>query len=111
MIDDYGAARFYFDVVVAVGVVLNTGYTWAANRTKGNKVAIEQVRQQVVHLESRFSTLESQVQHLPGRADVEELHDRITEVANLVSETRGELRGINRTLENIHQSLLAERTK
>lgn len=108
---DYAAARFWLDVAVLIAVAANTAYTWAANRSKVNKAAIAEISNRVGKVEQRMSDLEADVNHLPDRGDIDTLHDRITGVSNQVSEVSGELRGIDRTLQNIHQSLLAERNK
>jgi len=109
MIENYSEARFWLDVAVLTGVIANTAYTWLANRSKVNKAAIEQVGHRVGGLERRIGELEADVRHLPGRGDVDDLHERITGVSNQMGEMRGELHGINRTLSLIHQSLLDER--
>ncbi len=81
-------------------------YTWVANRDKVSRQAIERVDEDLRTVGVRVGVLEETVRHMPGKAELNTLHKRITEAREDQQATRGEIHQIGRTVQMIHEYLL-----
>lgn len=106
MIEDYSAAKFWWDVLLGLLLLANLLYTWFTTRTKANASAINRVDSRVSEVVSRMDRLESDVRHLPGHEDLGHLHDKVNSVSQSMEGVRGELSAINRTLTLINDHLI-----
>lgn len=84
-------------------------YTWISNRDKVGRDAIGQVGKTLGHIDTRVSTLEEALKHVPHKGELAVLHKRITEVSESQKVMQGELHHMNRTLSLIHEYLLNHR--
>ncbi len=95
-------------------------YTWVGNRDKVSRQAIEGVDEDLRKMGMRIDkdlrsvgvrvgVLEETVRHMPGKSELDTLHKRITEAREVQQAMQGELHGMNRTLNLIHEYLLHNR--
>lgn len=103
---DYGAWRFWFDVIVTIAVLINVGYTWISNRTKANRSAIERVDGHVTETVRRVDRLEQRADSAPSHDDLAVLHDRITDLSGAVRELTGVLQAMRRSVDRVETYLL-----
>ncbi len=130
---DYTAWRFWFDVLQLVGTLAIGAYVWWANREKVNarrfnalenqvaeKVSREEMskaltghestchshRQQTGTLEIALGKVQTEVGHLPSRAEIKGLNDNITGLAKEMGELKGRLEGINRAVDLVNEFLI-----
>lgn len=106
---NYTAWRFWMDFALiawAAGVAV---YVWWVNRTRATQASIDAVGIQVSTLADRVRQLEADVEHLPGKADLERIHARIDDVAGSVREVAGELRPLARQLSMIIEHMVRDK--
>lgn len=107
---DYKALSFYLQLANTLGLVLVAIYSWNASRHKANASAIESLRDSVLTdmtlVQSRFATLESEIKHLPTHSDIGAVHEKINDVAKVLSTMNGEIIQMNSGMKLIHQYLL-----
>lgn len=103
---DYGAWRFWLDLLQLAGVIAIGVYTWVVNRTKANRDSIEHVDATVGKLNDRVTVIENEIKHLPGEPEVGRIHNRIDQVGQGVRHIEGEMKQMNATLHLIQQYLL-----
>jgi len=107
---DYLEAQFWWRVGETSLLVMVTIYTYLSNRTKVNRGAINDLEKGFSKMEQRVSLLENEVKHLPTHADFSKMNEKLSVIAKTHHELSGEMKGVKRTLDLIHQSLL-ERSK
>ena len=133
---NYSAWQFYLNIVVALGVVLNTGYTWLSNRKKGNdkrftaleasldsKIGKEQANEylgrctahreqtdslenQVRATESALQLLEQEIKYLPSSTEIQQLNSNMVSVAEKMGKLEGRLDSVDRTLGLMNEFLI-----
>lgn len=103
---DYDAARFWWEVAMTLGLLANFVYQVIVARSKANKEAIAAVAETVDDIDTRVTTLESEVRHLPDHEDLSEIHEKVNAIANGMGVIQGELAALNRTLGLINDHLL-----
>lgn len=130
---NYVAWRFWIDMLVLVGVIANTAYTWWSTREKVNskrflrlendvkervtsaaidaiekerEVSCERHRGRTSSIEGEIKKLATEVQHLPGQADIARVHARMDSVSKEMDQAVGELRATRRQLDLVLEQLL-----
>ncbi len=103
---DYAALRFWLDVVVLVGVVLNTLYTWHANRNRATRAAIDRVDRRVDDLGNRMSAMETDLRHQPSHNDLKRIYEKLDALAQAQATAGGELKAVTHQLSLINRHLL-----
>ena len=133
---NYSAWQFYLNIVVALGVVLNTGYTWLSNRKKGNdkrftaleasldsKIGKEEANEylgrctahreqtdslenQVRATESALQLLEQEIKYLPSSTEIQQLNSNMVSVAEKMGKLEGRLDSVDRTLGLMNEFLI-----
>jgi len=103
---DYGAARFYWDVVITLLVGGNFLYTWVANRSDRNNQDIQGIKRHVDGLDKEVIQLKADIAHLPNHQDMGEIHEKINDVAGDLSHMRGKIEGIDHSLKMLNEYLL-----
>jgi len=116
-VDDYQKYRVVMDVVQLLSLGAISITTWIMNRTKATKNAIEQVREEndkaireqqksVNELAGKIDLLEREISHLPNHDHLSELHEKVNAVNSTLHKVEGEMKGINRNLSLILESLM-----
>lgn len=103
---DYDAARFWWEVGMTLGLLVNVAYQYVLAKGKANKEAIDAIAETVDDIDTRVTTLESEVRHLPDHEDLSEIHEKVNAIANGMGVIQGELAALNRTLGLINDHLL-----
>ena len=103
---DYAQAKFWMDALVLVGVVLNTLYTWLANRNRATRSAINRVGGKIDGLDRRMTTVEGDMRHQPSHNDLKGIYNRLDEMSKAQSRAAGELQAVAHQLNLINQHLL-----
>lgn len=104
-----GAMRFFFDVLLALGMGGVAIYTYLVNRTKANRVAIDRQDMRIQDLSHRVTSVERDVRHLPGHPEIAALHEKVNLISNHLSTMSGEFSGARNTLDVIHRIMLEEK--
>lgn len=110
---DYGALRFWFDVVQVVGTIAIGVYVWLANRQRVTTQSIRQLEHDVdERLDdhgTRLSRLEEEVRHLPTHNDIGGVFKRIDQIHGDLKELTGAMSGLRRAVDLINDHLLNRR--
>jgi hypothetical protein len=107
--------KFWFDVAQFVLTGLVGAYVYVSNR---HRVSAERLRKLESGMDSRLdehatrlAKVEETVRCGPSHEDIGRVHQRLDTVGNQLSEARGELKGIGKTVALIHQHLLNQSGK
>lgn len=114
---DYSQARFWFDILQTIGVLVLAVYTWLTNRHKANrdaitqvdknhKAAIEDIHGHLHEINRKVDLQERDIRHLPNHEDISRLHEKVNKVGESIKEVQGELKNINRTMALVNDHLL-----
>jgi outer membrane murein-binding lipoprotein Lpp len=103
---DWGAMKFFLDLLLAVGVVAVGVYTWWVTRGQATKAAIDAVGERVDHVEHRVARVEQDVKHLPTHDDVMDLSAKISNLHGDLRELRGSMKGVERSVQLINEHLI-----
>lgn len=114
---DYGAARFWMDVLQVASVCLLAVYTHMSNRSKVNREAINALRGDVEHdvekLEDRVArserhldVLESRLNGAPTHQDLGKVYERLNTVAESMENISGQFTAVSRQLALMNEYLL-----
>ena len=98
---DYEQAAFWWNVLLTIAMSVIGLYAWITARQKANRETIDEVDIRVVRLEE-------QIKHMPRKSDMDTLHGRITEVAEVQKRMEGEMHQINHTLRLINDFLIKQ---
>ncbi len=96
---DYKALAFWWAVVMQVLNFLGLAYVWLTSRQRQNT-------QQIDVLRERVTEVETALKHVPTREQLDVLHSRITESMESQKEMKGEVHGMSKTIDLIHNFLL-----
>jgi len=137
-VNNYAAWRFYLDVLVLVGVIFNTVYTWWANRARINNkrfVTLEQnVAEKISDQEARdiidqqlkdcekhrrhlsemrlqTSRIETEMRQMPGRREIATLNTCITSLTEKIARLDGKFEGVNRAVDLMNEYLINQGDK
>lgn len=103
---EYENFRMIFDVIQALTIVALFVYTWISNKNKANQSAINLVDTRVSDLGNRTSSLETRMDHMPSDQHIQDIHEKINELAKCQAESLGEQKATTRQLEQINEHLL-----
>jgi len=103
---DYSQLRFFLDLAVLIGVVLNTVYTWLVNRSKATRAAIDRVDGHLSEVTRRVDRLENRADAAPSHDDLAVLHERITDLSGAVRELTGVMQQLRRAMDRVETYLL-----
>jgi len=114
---DYAALKFWLSAAEAIIVTALFIYTWWTNRQRATKAAIRRVEENVAseikivnarlgEHNDRLLSIERELQHLPNTKDIHEVHYRVDQVGQGVSNLEGQMTQINTTLHLIQQHLM-----
>jgi hypothetical protein len=133
MIEDYGAARFWFDVAQVGGLIALGAYSWWRDREKitakrfkaleddvaarVSSKALEEIeqkrvqacdlhRRRVTDMEGAIGRMETEVRYLPSRAELSHLTDGMKQLAAQLGKVEGRLDGINRAADLMNEFLI-----
>ncbi|WP_330925261.1 DUF2730 family protein [Candidatus Sororendozoicomonas aggregata] len=101
---DYSAARFWWDVLQTVAMIVLFAWTWLENKRKSNTEGLNQ-------LNGSMTTLASRVQRLEDTQALLPTHDEMTAVKNQVAALNEKIEAQNSLLNTIHQFLLNDTRK
>jgi hypothetical protein len=104
---DWGAARFFLDVIVLVGVVAIGIYTWWVQRGQATKEAISQIDERVVVVEASVKQFERELRHIPTQSDIVALSENIANVHGDLREIKGALGGLSRAVDLMNEYLIS----
>lgn len=119
---DYGAWKFWLDVVQAVATMLLGIYVWLTNRHRvtidkisalENKLDERHDRQKLNcgHHKDRTTCLEVNMEHLPKSKDMASLGMSVNDLIGKLSKLEGRLEGINRAVDLLNRHHLDGRVK
>lgn len=95
---DYRAWQFWLNVIIAIGVLLNTVYTWWSNRSKVNSTRFNDLEKRITKVESN-----------KGCDQHAEFDKRQREVETKVNLILGRMEGVGNSLDIIQQHLMTEK--
>lgn len=115
--DAYEKYRVAMDITQLIMMAVIGIYSWFVNRTKATKNAIEQVREEnsksirelqngMHELAGKIDLQEKEISHLPSHDHLSELHEKVNTVNSTLNNVTGEMKGINRNLSLILESLM-----
>ena len=90
---------FWWDIAQTVLIGVISIYAWIISKHKANQQSISDV-------EDRVLTLEESIKHVPRKNQLDTLHKRITESAEIQRRMEGEMHQMNNTLRMINEYLL-----
>ena len=123
---DYTAWRIGFDIAQFAITGLVWLYVFLSNRSRVKAEEIAQYKSDTnrrieehkkvtdKHIDAhsmRLSTIEETVRCGPSHDDIGKVHGRLDTVSEQLSQARGELKGISRSVDLIHQFLLNQKQK
>ena len=106
---EYAGLQFYLNVILAVIMVANLIYTWFLNRDRVSTARIKDVERAIESHRERLARAEERLKSAPTHADMGALHERINAVYGSLEKLAGEVSGLSRNVNLIHQHLLEER--
>lgn len=117
---DYAAWRFWLDIAqwALTGVI--GFFLLMEKRQRVSTRVIDALKTEIRTMDSahhlllnehekRLSVVETECRTSPNHGDLAEMYKRINEVSDGMSDMAGEMRGMRRSLDMIHQHLLNER--
>ncbi|WP_321532280.1 hypothetical protein [uncultured Desulfuromonas sp.] len=99
---DYSAWQFWLNLIIAIGVVLNTAYTWWSNRSKVTAKTFAEHAAQLENIRNRMTKVEAN----SGCSQHSDFDVRLRKVEIVVGKTDGRLEGIGNALDNIQNFLM-----
>jgi hypothetical protein len=133
MIEDYSAARFWFDIVQVGGLIALGVYSWWRDREKitakrfkaleedvrsrATQAALAEIEAQritrceahtrrVTDAESAISRVGTEMRHMPSRDELRHLADGMSELSEKLGKVEGRLEGINRAADLMNEFLI-----
>lgn len=103
---DYGAMRFYLDVLQLAGIAVIGVYSWISNGRKVNREAIDQIGRDVQQHDRRLHVVESRLADAPTHYDLGQIYERVNATAQEMSRLTGTVAAINHQLGVIGEYLL-----
>lgn len=97
-------SKFWLDLVqsaVSVGLAL---WMWAANRRAAQK---KEVDEKLANLNDRVTVAEQVIENGPDHDDIKLIYQRMDEISGELKQLVGEFRGVNHTLQLLHEHLLS----
>jgi uncharacterized protein HemX len=98
----------YFAITTGLGV-----YVFVSNRNRAKAAELIQYQtatdKRIGEHSSRLSRVEETVRCMPNHTDIGNLHKRMDTMSEQLSEARGELKGIGKSVAMIHQFLLSQK--
>lgn len=76
-----------------------TGYVYWVNRGRARK-------EQIDSLDGRVTKLEESVKHAPGHADIQRMHDRVSEVNRNVSEVKSDVSSLSTAIGGLRDTVV-----
>jgi hypothetical protein len=101
---DYGAMRFWFDVIQTLVLFAVTVYVWLKSRSQVNTSRIEYVEKTLVEHDKRLSKA-------VGDDDLVDIHKRLNGISRDLSAMQGEFKSNNRLLHSIDDFLRNQGSK
>jgi hypothetical protein len=100
-----------------VGQFLLTGgigiYVYLSNKNKVTNDRISAMHKEQVDINQshgqRLAKLEATAENAPNHTDLSEVHKKVNEVALCLSRLEGEVNGMSRTMQLIHETMMEER--
>ena len=99
---DYQTLQLALHAVEMIGIL----FVWLSNRSKATRSAIDRVDERVSDLATRTQSLETRLDHMPSDQHIQDIHEKINEVAKGQAESLGEQKAMRRQLEQINEYLL-----
>ncbi len=117
---DYRALQFWMNALQFAGLLALGVYTHFANKSKVNTSAINIVRgdmevkhenleDRVNRTERRQDVFESKLDGAPTHQDLSKVYDKLNEVAEGLSGSRGQMNALSHQLSLVNQYLLSNR--
>lgn len=86
-------------LIVAVMALVLSIVVWWMNRGRARK-------EQIDNLDGRVTVLEESVKHAPGHADIQRVHDRVSEVNRNVSEVKSDVSGLSTAIGGLRDTVV-----
>jgi hypothetical protein len=103
---DYSAARFWFDILYWIGLLVVAGYTYLSNKAKANKAAIDRVDTRLHEEIRRIDVLEQRQAQAPTHDDIGKVYDKLNSINQTLYQMTGEFSGLRRSMELVNDYLL-----
>jgi hypothetical protein len=105
---DFSAAKFWLDLVVVIGLIVQFFWVKRSNKDKATTKNIVDLRKHVDELqasnEKRLTRVESEITHLPTHTDLKEINKSL-------SSMEGTLKGLSRAVDLMNEYLLNRKDK
>lgn len=118
---DYGAMRFWWDVVQTIVLVGITIYVWVKNRSQVNTKRIDQVEKQLVEIDKRIdksveddelksieenlTEMDKRLEKALGHEDLEKLYTKVNSISRDLAHMKGEATQQNKLLHRMDDYL------
>mgnify|MGYP001558524718 CR=1 FL=1 len=99
-------SKFWLDLVQSVVMAGITLWMWAANRRAAQK---KEVDEKLAGLNDRVTVAEQLIESGPDHSDIEKIYQRMDEISGELKQLMGEFRGVNHTLQLLHEHLLSRK--
>lgn len=96
---DYKALAFWWSVAQSTINMIALFYVWVTSRQKKNS-------QDIDGLKDRMTKVEIELDHIPTREQMDDIHNRITKLMESQKKMEGEQHGMSTTVNLIHSFLL-----
>lgn len=88
--------------------VLTAAYAWVTSRAKANSEHLKTVDEKLVNHDRRIQSVESELNHLPSKDDVNSLNLAIADLRGTVGRLDESVSGVSRSMRRVEGYLLKE---
>lgn len=117
---NWTAAKFFFDVLQVVFMVLVAVYVWWVNKNRATDTAIDDVRaeskravgdieERVDHMDRRLESIAHDLHHRPSSKELRDLWRKLDETNQGLAKAASTNESLSVQLQMIHQHLLEQR--
>lgn len=103
---DYDALDLGWKIFLTSMNALVLLYTWITNKQKVNAEEISSIKKECNALDDRLIRAEEQIKSMPNHEDIEKLHARINEAAQMLTRMDGKQEEMNHTLRLMHDFMM-----
>lgn len=111
--ENYSAWRFWLDIFQLLITGAIGFYVWISNNQRVTSKRIGILESEIDHRldghESRLSAVEATCQLAPNHNDLNQVYERINAVSDGMNNLAGEMKAMRRSVDLIHQHLLAQK--
>lgn len=106
---DFVAAKFWLDLLVLAGMVVNALYTWVTSRHRATRAEIEAVKKDhlalIQDLDRRALVMEARIDALPGARDFNNALQQMTKMDGEIGILNERLAGFKESMERVERPL------